>query len=87
MHDGNKIGRAAIGELVRSRSRVPVNLFEECVNMINKFQSMSKTFSSTLSNRIKYLAVLDANRDVPRTSIKCDLNKTRISARQNLLYT
>ena len=87
MHDGDKIGRAVIGEFVRSWSRVPENPFEGCVTIIAKFQGMSKTLSSSLSNRAKCLVVLNANRDVLRTGIKCDLNKTLSSPRQNLLNT
>ena len=87
MHDGDKIGRSAIGELVRSKNKQIINPFPEGVKLIEKFQGIGKTFISTHANRIAYENILDKNPQLPRTVVKRDLNKTRISARQNLLYS
>ena len=42
MHDSDKIGRSAIGELVRSTNKIPVNPFPEGVRLMAKFQGMAK---------------------------------------------
>ena len=85
MHDGDKIGKSAIGELVRSRNRVPVNPFNEGKAVVKKFQDQAKHFHSNPSNQGKLDNLLDRNKDLPNAKIQRDLNETRISARWNLL--
>ena len=85
MHDGDKIGKSAIGELVRSRNRIPVNPFNEGKDLVKKFQDQAKHFHSTPANQMKLDNLLDRNKDLPNAKIQRDLNETRISARWNLL--
>ena len=87
MHDGDKIGRSAIGELIRSRGKVPVNPFPSGMGLVSKFQNLAKTFSSNPGHRIKYQAILDSHPLIPKTGIQRDLNKTRISARHMLFHS
>ena len=87
MHDGDKIGRSAIGELVRSKNKNAINPFLDGVRLITKFQGLGKYFSSTLDHRLKYQTILDSHDDIPPTVIKRDLNKTRINARHQLLLS
>ena len=87
MHDSDKIDKSAMGELVRSTNKVPVNPFPEGVQLMAKFQGMAKHFSSTLSHCVKYQTILDGHDDVSKTVIKQDLNKTRINARHRLLLS
>ena len=44
MDDGDKIGRSAIGELVRSSNKEVINPFQERVKLIEKFRVMCVTF-------------------------------------------
>ena len=51
MHDGDKIGQAAIGELVRTRMKIPINPFNEGKEIVTKFHKMSAHFSSAAKRR------------------------------------
>ena len=80
MHDGDKIGRSGIGELIWSKNKVPVNPFTNGHNLMMKFQSMSKHFSSSQCYRLNYAVILENNTDIPKKVIQRDLNKTRINS-------
>ena len=51
MHDGDKIGQSAIGELVRSKMKVAVNPFEDRKDITQKFNKMCIHFSSAQKRR------------------------------------
>ena len=44
MHDGNKIGWSAIGELVRTKDKIPVNPFPKGVNIMEKISYLRNIF-------------------------------------------
>ena len=87
MHDGDKIGRSAIGELTRSNKKVVINPFVEGKALMKRFQDLGKHFSSTEKNRLNYAAVLNQHPELPTATIQRDLNKTRIEARHKLLQS
>jgi hypothetical protein len=87
MHQGDKIGRSAIGDLVRSKNKVPVNPFPAGQILMKKCHSMAVYFS--YGKRHKELLKFRSN--VPgglaQIKLKVDLNDTRVSARHGLLYS
>ena len=86
MHDDDKIGRAAIGKLTRSKNKTVINPFPECVILMQKFQDVAKHFISNPGNRENYDIILETHKDeVPSTAIERDLNSTRIEARHKLV--
>ena len=84
MHDGDKIGRSAIGELTRSKNKVVVNPFPEGKALMLKFQGLAKHFVQAKVHRDNYDIILERNPNIPKTKIQRDLNSTRIEARHLL---
>jgi hypothetical protein len=87
MHQGDKIGRSAIGDLVRSKNRVPVNPFPAGQALMKKCHSMAVYFSYGK----RHTDLLKFTSNVPgglaQIKLKVDLSDTRVSARHNLLYS
>ena len=88
MHDTDKIGRFAIGDLVRTRKKVPVNSFNEGQAHINELQKLAVYINR---NKQRHGRLLALNQAVPggfaRIRPKTDYNGTRVSARRNLVQS
>ena len=83
MHDGDKVGRSAIGELVRTRNRMPVNPFPEGAQLMAKAQDMATYFSySTRHTELLNSANLCNG---PTLKLQPALNGTRVAAKHTLL--
>ena len=87
MHDGDKIGQAAIGELVRTRMKVPINPFTDGKEIVTKFHKMSTHFSSAAKRRELLKAIVARHPDVPDVKVQVDHNDTRVAARHGLLFS
>jgi len=85
MHNGDKVGASAIGELVRKRSGIIINAFDTGTDLLKKLRDQAKHFCSSHKNRGNYDRILIQNPGLPRTTINRDLNTTRISSVYNLL--
>ena len=85
MHDGDKVGASAIGELVRKRGGRIINAFDTGTDLLKKLHNQAKHFCSSHTNRANYDRILIQNPGLPRTTINRDLNTTRISSVYNLL--
>ena len=85
MHQGDKIGASAVGELTRSRDGVVINAFPESLEIIQLLRDMVKHFESNPTNRKNYDSVLQDHLYLPRNAFKRDLNGTRISSVYNLI--
>lgn len=86
MHDGDKVGGSAIGELVRKNGRGgDKNPFKPGKDLMQKLRDQAKHFHSSHTHRVNYEAILEANPDLPKTSIERDLNQTRMSSQYNLV--
>ena len=75
----------AIGELSSTKSKQVASLLPEGAKLIEKFQGVGKTLFSKGNNQIVCENMLVQNLDAPKTVIKRDLSKGRISAKQLLL--
>ena len=87
MHDGDKTGKSAIGDLTPSIKKIVINPFPAGVKLSLKFQDVAKYFKSTLENRLNYKKILDSDNTLPVCGIKRDLSNTRIQARYLLFLT
>ena len=86
MHDRDKISASAIGSLVRKDGRGGViNDFGPEKNLLHKLRDQDKHFINSHAHRNRRNATLDANPDLPRTSIGRDLNTNRMSRICNLV--
>jgi hypothetical protein len=87
MHQGDKIGRAAVGDLVRSKNKVPVNPFPKGQTLMQKCHSMAVHFSygTRHKNLLKFTDIVPDG--MAQIKLKVDLNDTRVSARHGLLYS
>jgi hypothetical protein len=87
MHQGDKIGRSAVGDLVRSKNKVPVNPFPTGQALMKKCHAMAVYFSYGK----RHSQLLQFSNNVPGglapIKLKLDLNDTRVSARHGLLYS
>ena len=86
MHDGDKIGQSAVGALVRTKNKVPVNPFPEgkevmtCAHDLAVHFSYSKRHSQLLEFRAHIVSQ-------PSIKLAVDHNRTRVAARHSLLYS
>jgi hypothetical protein len=86
MHDGDKIGQSAVGGLVRTKNKTPINPFPEGQALIKKAHALGTHFS--YSNRHNTLMSFRLQvKDQPEIRIKVDLNTTRVAAQHNLLHS
>ena len=85
MHQGDKIGKSAIGELVRSKNKAIVNPFPPGLNLLKKLRDQARHFSAVHTNRVKYDKFLEENPHLPGSSIQVDLNDTRMSSVYGLI--
>ncbi|KAJ1447811.1 hypothetical protein M885DRAFT_541379 [Pelagophyceae sp. CCMP2097] len=87
MHDDDKLGRAAVGDLVRSRKKVVVNPFDDCQAILTKVKDAAVYF--TYDGRRKkletYIQLIPGG--CANVRLKTDLNKTRVAARYALIYS
>ena len=81
MHDGDKLGSSAVGALVRSKNKKPVNPFPEGVALMKKAHDMGVYFS--YGTRWSELMTMNKSigSHVPQIKIGLDLNKTRVQHR------
>ena len=87
MHDTDKVGQSAIGELTRSKDHIVVNPFPEGLELLQKLRDQAKWFESSSKHRNDYADMLTANPHLPTTKIQRDLNGTRMSAVYNLIQS
>ena len=80
MYQGDKIGRSAIGELVRTRMKVPINPSDEGVDLMTKLRNQVKFLTLTNSNRSAFEKFLGIHTDLPNKILKLDLNGTHVNA-------
>ena len=81
MNDGNNIGSAAIGRLTRSRSKVVINEFKCCLELIEKFYKTGKHLSMSSNSTMRFDAIKKKHFDkIPSKHITVDLSTTHISA-------
>jgi len=87
MHDDDKLGRAAVGDLVRSRKKVVVNPFDECQAILTKVKDAAVyfTYDSRRKKLETYIQLIPGG--CANVRLKTDLNKTRVAARYGLIYS
>jgi len=88
MHDGDKLGGSAVGKVVRSRKKKPVNPFTGGTDLMTLFHNVAKYFSySTRLDALHALGRSLGDKQVPLIKFQLDLNGTRIAAEFNLLHS
>ncbi|KAJ1449317.1 hypothetical protein M885DRAFT_590501 [Pelagophyceae sp. CCMP2097] len=87
MHDDDKLGRAAVGDLVRSKAKVVVNPFDECQALLTKVKDAAIYFTWDGRHQKLEAFVNVVPGGSPNVRLKTDLNKTRIAARYRLIYS
>jgi hypothetical protein len=89
MHSGDKLLRSATGDLTRSKNRVVVNPFEDCVKMMANARKMATDF--TWDGHSEALWALGKEHagaeNVPQIRLKVDLNGTRVASQHGLLVS
>lgn len=85
MHNTDKVGQSAIGELTRRKDGREMNPFPEGLQLLKKFRHQTKWFESSSKHRNDYDDMLTANPHLPNTKIQRDMNGTRVSAVYNLI--
>ena len=85
MHQGDKAGRSAIGLLVRSRKKTPVNPFGSGVSLYGKAHKMAAHFSyGTRRNKLQDIA---KSIDGPNIRLQLDLSSTRVASIHTLFIS
>ena len=51
MHDTEKVGKSAIGELVRTRNKIEIKPFPEGLDLPKKLRNQDKWFESSSKHR------------------------------------
>ena len=65
MHQGNKVGSSAAGELSRSKDNFAINTFPDGVDLMNKLLNIVIYFEASPTNRKNYDKFLqDHSRDI-----------------------
>lgn len=88
MHDWDKVGQSATGQLTRSRAKVVINPFPEGVELMSLFHKMATHFS--YGSRRAELRQAGASLGpgvAPDITVKVDLNGTRVAAPHGLLLS
>jgi len=85
MHEGDKIGKSCVGELLRSRNHVIVNPFPQGLALLKKYRDQTKFLSSSYSNRVKYDNFKLANPDAVSKMLVLDTNETRVTSIYELI--
>ena len=86
MHDGYKIGQEAVGGLVRTKNKIPVNPVPEGQVLIKKAHTLG-TYFSYINRHAKLMSLRLQVKDKPELKLKVDLNTTRVAAQHGLLYS
>ena len=86
MHIGDKLPRAMVGDLVRTRDKVPINPFAVCQALLSILQSIATFFSySTRHGTIIKMADMLEEGATALIRIEVQYNGTRVSARHGLI--
>ena len=86
MHDGDKIGLSAVGDLVRTKNKAPVNPFPEGQKLMKKAHALAVHFS--YNNRLKALFEFgNIMPNQPMIKLQVDLNGTRVAAQHSLMFS
>ena len=86
MHDGDKIGQSAVGSLIRTKNKIPLNPFPRGQALMKKAHALAVHFS--YSNRQHDLTnVGNVIPNQPTIMLQVDLNGTRVVAQHNLLFS
>ena len=80
MHQGDKLGTSAIGELARSKDNFAINTFHDGVNLMNKLRSVVKKIEVNPTNRRNYDKVLQDHMHILTNAFKKFFYGTRMSA-------
>eukprot|EP00039_Didymoeca_costata_P019587 m.338136 g.338136 ORF g.338136 m.338136 type:complete len:811 (+) comp18321_c0_seq1:106-2538(+) len=83
MHQGDKIGSSAVGDLVRSKNKVEVNPFEACQGLLTRTRRLATwySFGSPLQKLQQHCKVLQ----IPFRTPELDYNSTRIASQHRLI--
>ncbi|KAI9346567.1 hypothetical protein BDR26DRAFT_112210 [Obelidium mucronatum] len=87
MHDGDKLGRSAVGALTRSRNKIVVNPFPEGVDLMSRAHKMGTFFSYSQQRRQHFQDVCATIGDIPVVGIQLDLSTTRVASSHQLLFS
>jgi hypothetical protein len=82
MHDADKIGRALLGLLTRSRMRQIINPFDDGIRLLNKVREAAKHFSYGTTRSLELDRLDPTACDI---RLQLDLNGTRVAAQKTLL--
>ena len=86
MHDGDKIGQSAVGGLIRTKNKTPINPFPEGQALMKKAHVLGTYFNYT-TRHSKLMSFRQQLKDQPELRIQVDLNTTRVAAQHGLLYS
>ncbi|KAI9330864.1 hypothetical protein BDR26DRAFT_922375 [Obelidium mucronatum] len=84
MHDGDKVGKSAIGALTRSNNKIVVNPFPEGTKLVKLIHSVA-TFFNYEQRREALFVACEKIGNVPHIRAKVDLNTTRVESAHTLL--
>ena len=86
MHDTDKLGKSALGGLVRTKMKVEINPFLAGTTLVQRAHKLGTHFG--YGNRHEDLMAVGKDLgDCPTIKIKVDYNTTRIAAVHGLLYS
>lgn len=85
MHQGDKIGKSCVGELVRTKNQQIVNAFPEWQALLKKYRDQTKYMTSSITNRTKYDTFKLNNPDISDKLLVLDDNKTRVTSIHELI--
>ena len=86
MHQGDKIDKSTIGEMVQTCNQVQVKPFPESMGLVSKMREhANKVVTSKVANRSLYDQFLLINLGSPKCVLKLDLNGTRVSSVYKLM--
>lgn len=85
MHQSDKIGKFATGDLTRSRNHVVINAFPEGQLLISKTRDQTKLVTLKLTNRNDYIQFQQDNPDVSIKMLTLDFNNTRVASCYKLM--
>jgi hypothetical protein len=90
MHDGDKLGQAAIGDLTRSRGGRVVKPFAEGVALMTRARKLKMgTYFSYGTRHSELIEIGQKNEPqrVPGIKVQIDLNGTRVAAKHGLVFS
>ena len=88
MHNVGKIGQSATGKLVCSHNHIPINSFEQSLDVIKKAHTIVLWFNVGKRTALLFKARdCLGGKDFPCVWLQLDFNSTCIAAQQRLLFS